>query len=170
MDNPEEEQAMEEDQNYVGGIDDVDHMMMESLFDLSAYTSDDNGRNDDESDGSSTVPSMSSQGWTYLVGNKAPAVSISIDGVDHRLLDKARQEVPTVLDNIKKKVFGSKRHRDMSKVSPGSYLKAFMYPQLLGYLKTFINANLTSDPISSSDIIAFICVELMLSFYKVRTT
>jgi hypothetical protein len=97
MDNPEEEQAMEEDQNY------VDHKMMESLFDLSAYTSDDNGRNDCESDGSSTVPSSSSQGWTYLVGNKAPAVSISIDGVDHRLLDKARQEVPTVLDNIKRK-------------------------------------------------------------------
>ena len=170
MDNPEEEQAMEEDQNYVGGIDGVDqHKMMESLFDLSAYTSDDNGENDDESDGSSTVQSSSSQGWTYLVGNKAPAVSISIDGVDHRLLDKARQEVPIVLDNIKKKVFGSKRHRDMSKVSPGSYLKAFMDPQLLGYLKTFINANMTSDPISSSDIIAFIRVELMLSFYKVRT-
>ncbi len=49
----------------------------------------------------------------------------------------------------------------MSKVSPGSYLKAFMDPQLLGYLKTFINANMTSDPISSSDIIAFIRVELM---------
>jgi hypothetical protein len=61
MDNPGEEQAMEEDQNYVGAIDDVDHIMMESLFDLSAYTSDDDGRNDDESNGSSTVPSSSSQ-------------------------------------------------------------------------------------------------------------
>jgi hypothetical protein len=28
MDNPEEEQVMEEDQNYVGGIDDVDHVMI----------------------------------------------------------------------------------------------------------------------------------------------
>ena len=35
------------------GVD--QHKMMESLFDLSAYTSDDNGGNDDESDGSSTA-------------------------------------------------------------------------------------------------------------------
>jgi hypothetical protein len=67
-----------------------------------------------------------------------------------------------VLDNIKEKVFVSKRHRDMNKVSPGSYLKAFMDPQLLGYLKTIINANMASDPVSSLDIIAFIRVELML--------
>jgi hypothetical protein len=126
MDNPEEELATEEDQSYVGGSDDVDHKMMEPLFVLSAYTSNDDGGNDDESDGSSAVPSSSSQGWTYLVGNKAPSVTISIEGVDHWLLDEARQEVPTVLDNIKKKVFGSKRNRNMSKVLPGSYLKAFM--------------------------------------------
>jgi hypothetical protein len=170
MDDLEEPQEMEEDDpNYVGGIDDIDNKMMESLFDLSAYASNDDGGNDDESDSSSAGQSSSSQGWTYLVGNKAPAVSISIDGVDLRLLEKARDEVPTVLDNIKRKVFGSKRYRDMSKVSPGDFLKAFMDPQLLGYLKTFINANMTSDPVSSSDIIAFIRVELMLSFYKVGT-
>ncbi|KAI2505553.1 hypothetical protein MHU86_8889 [Fragilaria crotonensis] len=168
MDDLEEPQEMEEDDpNYVGGTDDIDNKMMESLFDLSAYASNDDGGNDDESDSSSAGESSSSQGWTYLVGNKAPAVSISIDGVDLRLLEKARDEVPTVLDNIKRKVFGSKRYRDMSKVSPGDFLKAFMDPQLLGYLKTFINANMTSDPVSSSDIIAFIRVELMLSFYKV---
>ena len=57
----------------------------------------------------------------------------------------------------------------MIDVSSGSYLKVFMDPQLLGYLKTFINSNMTSDPVSSLDIIAFICVELMLSSYKVRT-
>jgi hypothetical protein len=143
MDNPEEEQATEEDQYYVRGSDDVDHKMMESLFDLSAaYTSNNNGGNDDESDGNSAVPSSSSQGWTYLIENKAPAVTISIDGVDHRLLDMACQDVPTVLDNIKKKVFGNKRHRDMNKVLPGSYLKAFMDSQLLGYPKTFMNANI----------------------------
>ncbi len=94
IDNPEEEQATEEDQYYVRGNDDVDHKMMESLFDLSAaYTSNNNDGNDDESDGNSAVPSSSSQGWTYLIenkapANKAPALTISIDAVDHRLLDK----------------------------------------------------------------------------------
>jgi hypothetical protein len=178
MEDPGEQQEEEvEDPNYIGGdiIDDVDHEMMESMFNLSAYVSE--GDNDDESDGSSaTVPShqparegATIQGWTYLTGNKAPAtITISIDGVDRRLLDKAREEVPIVLENIKRKIFGSNRHRDMSKVLPGDFLKAFMDPHLLGYMKTFINTNLPNDPVSSSDIIAFIRVELMLSFYKVR--
>jgi hypothetical protein len=168
MDNPEGEQATEEDQNYVGGIDEVYNKMMESL-DLSAYASNGDGGHDDESNGSSAVSSLSSPCWTYLVGNRAPAVCISIDGVDHRLLDKARQEVPTVLDNMKREFFGSKRRRDMNKVLSGSCLKAFVDPQLLGYFKTFIDTIMTNDPVSSSDMIAFICGELMLSFYKVET-
>ena len=59
MDNPEEEQATEEDQNYVGGIDDVDLKMMEPLFDLSAYTSNVDGGNYDESNGGRVVSSLS---------------------------------------------------------------------------------------------------------------
>jgi hypothetical protein len=38
---------------------------------------------------------------------------------------------------------------------------------LLAHMKTFINQNLMGDPVSSSDIIAFVRVELMLSFYRV---
>jgi hypothetical protein len=45
-----------------------------------------------------------------------------------------------------------------------------MDPNFLGYTKAYINANMsnTNDLVSRSDIIAFICVELMISFYKVR--
>ena len=43
-----------------------------------------------------------------------------------------------------------------------------MNPTLLGLMKTFINKNISGDPASSSDIIAFLRVELMISFYKLR--
>ena len=43
-----------------------------------------------------------------------------------------------------------------------------MDPSLLGLMKMFINKNICRDPASSSDIIAFLCVELLLSFYKAR--
>ena len=43
-----------------------------------------------------------------------------------------------------------------------------MDPTLLGLLKTFINKNISRDPVSSRNRIAFLRVELMLSFYKVK--
>jgi hypothetical protein len=96
-------------------------------------------------------------GWTYLTGDVlAPDVVISIDGADHRLLARAREEVPAVLEKIKEKLFG-KRHRDMGKVLPGDFLKAFMDPHLLGYMKAFINNNMgSSNPVTSSKILASI--------------
>ena len=67
------------------------------------------------------------------------------------------------------KMFGEKKNCDMSLVSPaGDFLRAFMDPTLLGLMKTFINKNISRDHASSSNIIAFLRVELMLSFYKVR--
>ena len=89
--------------------------------------------------------------------------------MDQRLLARAREEVPAVLDKIKRKLFG-KHKRDTSKVLPGNFLKAFMDPLLLGYMKTFINnSNISSrNPVSSLEIMAFVRVELMLSFYNVR--
>ena len=155
-----------------------DDNMMDSLFELSAYVSDNDNDKEDESDADNEdFPTLlprrngsdASHGWTYLTGDAlAPDVAISIDGVDHRLLARAREEVPAVLDKIKRKLFG-KRHRDMSKVLPGDFLKAFMDPHLLGYMKAFINNNMSSsNPVTSAEILAFIRVELMLSFYKVR--
>jgi hypothetical protein len=112
-----------------------------------------------------------SQGWTYLTGSNRPEVSISIDGIDNRLLDRARKEVPAaVLLNLRK-IIGSWRDRDVRTISSGDSLKAFMDPNFLGYMKACINANMknSNDLVSRSDIIAFIRVELMISFYKVRT-
>ena len=84
------------------------------------------------------------------------------------MLVKAREEVPAVLNKIKEKLFG-KRARDMSKVSLADFLKAFMDPQLLGYMKAFINSNgsTSSTPVPTTEIMSFVRVELMLSFYKV---
>jgi len=168
------------DDNYVpGGVEgDVDYNMMDSLFQLSAYVSD-NDKEDESDDDNEDYPTplqpsrngsdVANHGWTYLAGDVlAPDVVILIDRVDHRLLARAREEVPAVLDKIKRKLFG-KRHRDMSKVSPGDFLKAFMDPHLLGYMKAFINNNMSSsNPVTSAEILSFIRVELMLSFYKVR--
>ena len=79
------------------------------MFNLSAYVS---GRNDedddDESDselgGTSNGSNTSSQGWTYLTGSCRPKIFISIDGVDKCLLNRAREEAPAVLMNVKKKL------------------------------------------------------------------
>jgi hypothetical protein len=168
--------------DYVDGTDeeDFDENMMETMFELSAYVSSNDENNDNNEDGSdddennndNTNPARRNQqtGWTYLTPGdlrEHPVVTISIDGVDQRLLVKAREEVPAVLNNIKAKLFG-KRSRDMSKVSPADFLKAFMDPQLLGYMKAFINSNgNSSNPVSTTEIMSFVRVELMLSFYKV---
>lgn len=173
-----------DDDNFVhGGVEgDVDYNMMDSLFQLSSYVSDND--KEDESDDDKNEEEYPAQSqrrngsdaanhaagcWTFLTGDAlSPDVTISIDGVDHRLLARAREEVPAVLEKIKRKLFG-KRNRDMSKVSPSDFLKAFMDPHLLGYMKAFINNNMSrSKPVTSTEILAFIRVELMLSFYKVR--
>ena len=168
-------------EDLIGGIDDVDNSMMESLFNLSAYVSgtnkDDN--DDDESDdddsysqhgGRNNHQDAASHQWTYLTGSNRPVeVFISINGVDNRLLDRAREEDPSVLLKLKRKI-GVRRDRDVRTLSTGDCLKAFLDPNFLGYMKAFVNSNMSNcnDLVSSSDIVAFIRVELMISFYKVR--
>ena len=142
---------------------DVDDGMLNAMYDLSAGVSD----NDDDNDGRDDSAESQQGGWNILMGSRRPSsVSITLDGVDSRLLKKARHEVPEVIKQIKEKLFGKKKNRDMSRVHPGDFLRAFMDPTLLGLMKAFINKNISSDPASSSDIIAFLRVELMLSFYK----
>ena len=162
----------------IGGIGvDVDNSMMDRLFNLSAYvsgTNNDDDNDDDESDsdsqqGGTNNRQDAARQWTYLTGSNRPEVFISIDGVDKRLLDRAREEVPTVLLKVKRKI-GVRRDRDVRTLSPGDCLKAFMDPVFLGYMKAFVNSNITTsnDIVSNSGIIAFIRVEVMISFYKVR--
>ena len=152
--------------------EDVDNrMMMETMLAPSADAREiRDDVDDDESDDEIVDDNMSCQGWTYLSGSTRPEVFISVDGVDNRLLDRAREEIPAVLMNIKKKL-RFRRDRDISKISPGDCLKAFMDPTFLGYMKAYINSHINNrnDDVSNSDIMAFIRVELMISFYKVRT-
>jgi hypothetical protein len=64
-------------------------------------------------------------------------------------------------------MFGG-RARDLSNVAPARFLEAWMDANLLGHVKQFINKNLASgDPVSTSEILAFIWIELMLMFYRV---
>ena len=150
--------------------------MIETTFNLSAYGSgtnnEDNEEDDDESDEevdeTRNRGDTSCQGWTYLTGSNRPEVFISVDGVDKRLLDRAREEVPAVLMKIKKKLG---RDQNIRTLLPGDCLRAFMDPMFLGYMKAYINSHINNrnDNVSSSDIIAFIRIELMLSFYKVST-
>ena len=100
--------------------------------------------------------------WTFL--DNFP-VRVVIDSVDQDLLEQAREEVKIVMDRIRTKIFGRRRRPPkLDTITPSQFLQAWMDGNLLAHMKTFINQNLTGDPVSSSDIIAFVRVELMLSF------
>jgi hypothetical protein len=92
--------------------------------------------------------------------------TIEIDSIDQYLLDAARTEIPIVLGRLKAKMFGG-RSRNLNTIPASKFLQAWMDANFLGYIKQFVNKNLTGDPVSNSEILAFIQVELMLSFYRV---
>jgi hypothetical protein len=137
-------------------MSDSDDEFISSIYDFSADVSED--ENDVEARDENDVEA---RGWTRV---KNPPILISIDGIDQRLLKTAREEVPIVLNNIKRKLFG-RRKRDISKVSASEFLKAWIDASFLGHVRSFVNTNIC-DPVSKSEIIAFVKVELMLSFYK----
>ena len=163
----EDEEQQEDINPLMGGVEDVDNNMIDTMFDLSAYVSDNDDKDvecdDDHNAGGLLLGGRNnhhgqdhvSRGWTCLTGPNAPEVSISINGIDDRLLERARQEVPSVLLKVKRKISG-RRYRDVGNLSPGDCLKAFMDPHFLGYMKAYINTNMASDDaVSSSDVIAF---------------
>ena len=114
--------------------------MIETTFNLSAYVSgrnnedneDDDKETDEELDETRNRGDTSCQGWTYLTGSNRPEVFISVDGVDKRLLYRAREEVPAVPMKIKKKL-GFRRDWNIRTILSGDCLKAFMDPTFLGY-------------------------------------
>jgi hypothetical protein len=162
----------------MGGVEDFHNNMSDTMFDLSAYVSDNDDKDvesDDDHDSGANlgrrnnVQGHVSRGWTYLTGPDAPKVSISIDGMDERWRERTRQKVPAVLLKARRNISG-KRYWDASKLSPGDCLKAFKDPHFLRCMKAYINTNMRSnDAVLSSDLIAVIRVELMISLYKVRT-
>ena len=93
--------------------------------------------------------------------------SIEVDSVDQHLLDVARSEIPIVLARLEAKMFGG-RTRNLNNVPTLKFLQAWMDANLLGHIKQYINKNMLSgDPVSISEILAFLRVELMLSFYSI---
>ena len=106
----------------------------------------------------------------FTVTTTTSWILLLVRRVKSHLLDRACKEVPLVLLNLKKKI-SARRNRDARTISPGDFLKAFIDPNFLVYMKAYINANMrySNDLVSSSDTIAFIRVELMISFYEVRT-
>ena len=120
MDNGDNSSLLSDDEHLAAGLNedvDVDAGMLNAMYDLSAGVSD----NDDENDGRDDS-AESQQGWNILMGSRRPSsVSISLDGVDSHLLKKARHEVPEVIKQIKEKLFGKKKNRNMSQVSPGGF-------------------------------------------------
>jgi hypothetical protein len=101
--------------------------------------------------------------WNFI---REFETSIEIDLVDQHLLEVARQEVLIVLNRLKAKMFGG-RVRNLWKVAPACFIEAWMDANFLGHIKQFINKNLSWDSVSNSGILAFIWIELMLSFYQV---
>ncbi len=90
-----------------------------------------------------------------------------MNSVDQHLLDVAQSEIPIVLGRLKAKMFGG-RNRNLQNVPPSKFLQVWMDANLLGYTKQYINKNMLSgDPVSNSEILAFLRVELMLSFYSI---
>src|SRR5690349_22075588 len=122
--------------------DTEDSYLLEEMYNLSGSLSDDNNDCD-------------CNDWTPVPVAEMP---ISIDGVAERLLKVALEEVPILLMNVKRKLFGG-RNRDMTKVPQGKFLDARLDPVMLGLMKGFINSNISSDPGSNSDITSFIRVE-----------
>ena len=117
MDNGDNSSLSDNEHLAAGLNEDVDAGMLNPVYDLSAGVS----SNDDENDGRDDS-AQSQQGWNILMGSRRPSsVSISLDGVDSCLLKKAQHEVPEVIKQIKEKLFGKKKNRNMSQVSPGGF-------------------------------------------------
>jgi hypothetical protein len=82
--------------------------------------------------------------------------TIEIDNIDQNLLlDAAQTEIPIVLGRLKAKMFGG-RSRNLNTIPASKFLQVWMDANFLGYIKQFVNKNLTGDPVSNSEILAFI--------------
>ena len=85
---------------------DVDSGMINTMYDLSAGVSD----NDDENDGRDDS-AESQQGWNILMGSRRPSSvsSISLDGVDSRLLKKLDMKFQRLSNKSRKSCLARRR-------------------------------------------------------------
>jgi hypothetical protein len=89
---------------------------------------------------------------------------VVVDGVDHVLLAKAREEVPEVLHKIKRHLLPDE-NMSLAHASLSDMLSLWLNAHLLDCFVNFVNKNL-SPKATSNEIKAFIQVELMLAFYR----
>jgi hypothetical protein len=116
--------------------------------------------NDDDND----VQEVNIGEWNMVRNYKT---IVEVDGVDQHLLAIAREEVLIVLERVRVQIVAGGRMRHLHTLSPARFLEAWMDTNLLCFVKQYINKNLSGDLVSNSEILAFIRVELMLSFYRV---
>ena len=134
--------------------DDDDHS--DSELDDLMYLMSGTVENDDEDD----VQEVNIGEWNMVRNYKT---RVEVDGVDQHLLAIAREEVPIVLEHVRVQIVGG-IVRHLHNLSPARFLKAWMDTNLPCFVKQYINKNLLCDPVSNSEILAFIQVELMICF------
>ena len=88
---------------------------------------------------------------------------VEVDGVNQHLLAIAREEVPIALEHVRVQIIGG-RVQHLHTLSPAHFLEAWMDTNLLCFVKQNLSGG---NPVSNSEILASIQVELMLSFYRV---
>jgi Transposase IS4 len=99
-------------------------------------------------------------------------IVINIDGIDQKLIELARKEVPIVLDRIHKKMYGNSavaKDIPLTNASPKDFLKLFLNSEMMRFICGVINKSL-DPPIIENELFSFLQVELSLSFYKCSPT
>lgn len=100
--------------------------------------------------------------WSHVAVDSYET-TIAVDNVDEYLLKKARPEAEIVTTRLMSRMFG-RRNRRRDSVVPIDTLQLFLQPAMLGHLKSFINRSIM-DQMSSAELIQFVKIELLLSFY-----
>ena len=99
-------------------------------------------------------------------------VEIGIDDVDTYLLRVARHEVATVTRNLMQRAFGNYQgsRKNPANVEPTMVLRQFLNPEFMSLIRSQINKHIVGDPFSTDEMMAFVRVQLYLSFYRCSPT
>ena len=100
--------SLSDDEHLTAGLNedvDVDAGMLDAMYDLSAGVSDNEYENDGRDDSAE-----SQQGWNILTGSRRPSsVTISLDGVDSRLLNKLDMKFQRLSNESRKSSLARRR-------------------------------------------------------------
>ena len=107
--------------------------------------------------------------WTPVPNFPA---EIGIDDVNTYLLDVARREFATVKRLFMERAYGGYQgaRKSPASVEPMTILTRFLNQESMGLIRLQINQHITGDPYSTNEMMAFVKVQLYLSFYKCSPT